>query len=177
MVYSGHIAFYGIHLNNYKELWSFIQGIVGLKAHYVLLAHNFQEDNIFHAIPYEIIRMILNYCVVQEPKADEWLGDEFDEFMQTNVCELDIRHQPCCYNDGGFFIGFVLGDTYFAYRDSIDEYATFESYLKKYYKQLRKIKKEHKKLQSRIDEFDIYASKLGHVGLYLTWANDCENCS
>ncbi len=180
MVLSGHIAFYGVHLENDDEMWTFLRKYQLLKFQTILLAHRYDEGSLFGMLPYEIVSTILDYCVIYRPDDEDiknWGRCDYEQFIAEECNSIEITQQRCCYDDGSRFMGFNLGDTYFAYRDSIDEYATFDSYIQKYYKQLRKIKKTHRKLEEKITEFDKICSVLGYLPLYYTFANDCENCS
>lgn len=189
MVYSGYIAFFGFTLprgdkdgkdgddREYKisEIYiTLIKKLLSINIpvkQLILLAHKFDENNIWHHIPREIIEIIFSYVNMDKEVDDIILMDEAsyveDECISTllqnhfNVNKimkkddgksLCVMSKKCCYNDGTKFIGFELGSTNFVYRSEVEEYDSFGDYRDAQMKQLRNIQNYYDKNKKVMEE-------------------------
>lgn len=214
MVYSGYVLFYGISLtlDELKVLTRLLLEIHP-KIKDMLYGKGRYNSEFSRCLPKDIISMIFSY--VEEPdlvKFQKYLDlkdiKPFEivfyssQILESHGFNFETDTQRCCYDDGTIFFGFNLGETSFVYRDSIDEYDTFDDYHLAQKEQLDAIKELYDESKENIDsnferlfsvvEYimdtknppypnleiidDIY-DYLQNSLKFITYANDCENCS
>lgn len=172
MVYSGYTLIYGIHFHTTDHLLQFLGKFcygTSLKA---------------------LIEQLKNH--EDEHHEQE---DLIDKFLNSEGYEAMVHRKRCCYDDGSWYFGYLLGSTDFVYRDSVDEFPTFDKYSSDMHDQLDRIEKEWVSKQTQIRkelrsirtlfdascaEGDLWEQWDGDLDMALAfykYANDCESCS
>jgi hypothetical protein len=111
------------------------------------------------------------------------LADNINKLLLDKGYEfIELLYLRCCnYDKDIVFLGVELGRTHFVYRDSIEDYQTFENYDTENRKQLDDIKKKYTENKEEIlSEFDKFSNEFNlneNIPKFYTFANDCDRCT
>lgn len=118
--------------------------------------------------------------------------DAINEYLIKNGFEFKLYTKRCCNDDGTIYLGFILGETDFVYRDEVREYATFMEYHAAMLTQLNAIMEHYNHNKTMIDDEFMCMRELAKQRnsdtldeflclcddiRFFTFANDCERCS
>ena len=115
--------------------------------------------------------------------------DIVNEFLLSEGYNAKVHRKTCCYDDGTWFFGYMLGETNFVYRNNVEEFDSFEQYQTFVQSQLDMIEREWLKLRSIIQKEFNSIKKLYKASndngdndnvwtdpSFYKYSNDCEYC-
>lgn len=182
MVYSGYVCFYGFVFKSREALVKYLSSYIGIPsevAYTILLARKHCQDNVWSQVPRDIVKLIFSYV---KPDLTYMLDDEnvmVDEFdLRPWGYDFEFDRNRCCYDNGEIYFGYSLGQANVVYRNSVDEYDTFEEYHQSKTTEMMEIMRYFYKNQTRfVKNFAKLPPLDPAKPKFFTFADDCEHCS